>query len=79
MTSPAERKLALFAWMAVCVLWGTTYMAIRVSLDTMPPLLMAGLRWTIAGSLLFAWLIWRGERFPSPASWRGIGLGSVTS
>lgn len=74
MTSPGERKLALFAWMAVCVLWGTTYMAIRLSLDTMPPLLMAGLRWTIAGTLLFAWLIARGERLPSRASWRGIGL-----
>lgn len=74
MTSPGERKLALFAWIAVCVLWGTTYMAIRLCLDTMPPLLMAGLRWTIAGLLLFVWLIVRGERLPSRASWSGIGL-----
>ena len=74
MTSPGERRLALFAWMAVCLLWGTTYLAIRLCLDTMPPLLMAGLRWTIAGTLLFAWLIVRGERLPSRASWPGIGL-----
>jgi len=73
-TSPRERKLALFAWMSVCILWGTTYLAIRLCLDTMPPLLMAGLRWTLAGTMLFAWLIVRGERLPSRASWRGITL-----
>lgn len=73
-TPPRERKLALFAWMSVCVLWGTTYLAIRLCLDTMPPLLMAGLRWTTAGSLLFGWLLIRGEKLPSRHSWRGIAL-----
>jgi drug/metabolite transporter (DMT)-like permease len=74
MTTPRQHTLALFAWISVCVLWGTTYLAIRVTLETMPPLLMAGLRWTIAGSTLFAWLLLRGERLPSRQSWRGIGL-----
>lgn len=74
MTTPKERKFALFAWIWVCVLWGTTYLAIRLCLDTMPPLLMAGLRWTIAGSLLFAWQLVRGERLPSRESWGGIAL-----
>jgi len=36
----------------VCLIWGTTYLGIRISLETMPPMLMAGLRWTIAGGLL---------------------------
>jgi drug/metabolite transporter (DMT)-like permease len=74
MTTPRERKLALAAWISVCLLWGTTYLAIRVSLETMPPFLMAGLRWTTAALLIFAWLILRGERLPSRASLPGITL-----
>ena len=73
-TTPRERKLALFAWMAVCVLWGTTYLAIRVSLETMPPMLMGGLRWTLAGTLLAGYLLARGERLPRASAWRGIAL-----
>jgi len=73
-TTPRERRLALFAWMAVCLLWGTTYLGIRVCLETMPPMLMAGLRWTIAGVLLTGYLLARGESLPGRASWPGIGL-----
>jgi drug/metabolite transporter (DMT)-like permease len=73
-TTARERKLALFAWMAVCLLWGTTYLAIRMSLDTMPPFLMAGLRWLIAGLLLAAYLRARGQPPPPAAAWRGITL-----
>jgi drug/metabolite transporter (DMT)-like permease len=73
-TTPRERKLALLAWMAVCVLWGTTYLGIRVCLETMPPMLMAGLRWTIAGVLLAGYLLARGERLPRASTWGGITL-----
>lgn len=73
-TTPRERKIALFAWMAVCVLWGTTYLGIRVCLETMPPMLMAGLRWTIAGGLLTGFLLARGERLPRASAWGGIAL-----
>jgi drug/metabolite transporter (DMT)-like permease len=74
MTTPRERKLALLAWMAVCVLWGTTYLGIRVCLDTMPPLLMGGLRWFAAGAMLAVYLLARGEPAPPRATWRGITL-----
>ena len=40
-TTPKERKLALVAWVAVSLVWGTTYLGIRVCLETMPPMLMA--------------------------------------
>ena len=40
---------AYLAWAAVCVIWGTTYLGIRVALETIPPFLMGGLRWTAAG------------------------------
>src|SRR4051812_6724276 len=73
-TSPRERKLAIFAWLSVCLLWGTTYLAIRLCLDTMPPLLMAGLRWTTAGLILGCVLLARGAKMPSRDSLRGVVL-----
>ena len=69
-----QRKLAYFAWTAVCLIWGTTYLGIRVSLETIPPALMGGMRWTIAGALLTLYLIARGERLPPRSSWGGIAL-----
>jgi drug/metabolite transporter (DMT)-like permease len=68
-STPRERKLALIAWTSVCVIWGTTYMAIRVAIDAMPPLLMTGLRWTLAGGALAIYLLARGERVFSRALW----------
>ncbi|HEV3484066.1 MAG TPA: EamA family transporter [Vicinamibacterales bacterium] len=72
--TPAQRRLAYFAWAAVCVIWGTTYFGIRVSLESMPPMLMGGLRWTLAGALLITFLVVRGERLPPPSRWGGILL-----
>jgi drug/metabolite transporter (DMT)-like permease len=73
-TNDRQRRLAWSAWIAVCVIWGTTYFAIRVALESMPPFLMAGLRWMIAGTLLAAYLTARGERLPPLRSWGGIFL-----
>jgi drug/metabolite transporter (DMT)-like permease len=69
-----QRKLAYAAWGAVCLIWGTTYLGIRVSLETMPPALMGGLRWTIAGGLLALWLVLRGEKLPPPSRWGPVAL-----
>jgi len=69
-----QRKLAYFAWVAVCVIWGTTYLGIRVSLETMPPALMGGIRWTLAGALLALYVKSRGQQLPPPERWRGIAL-----
>jgi drug/metabolite transporter (DMT)-like permease len=70
-------RLAWAAWIAVCIIWGTTYLGIRISLETVPPGLMAGLRWTMAGVLLGGVLAVRGERFPPVAAWPGLALLSV--
>jgi drug/metabolite transporter (DMT)-like permease len=59
---------------AVCIIWGTTYFGIRVSLESMPPGLMGGLRWTIAGGLLAAWVAARGGTFPPRSRWGSILL-----
>lgn len=73
-TSPRQRRLAYFAWVAVCLIWGTTYLGIRVSLETMPPALMGGLRWLIAGSLLTLYLVSTGQNLPPRAQWGSIVL-----
>jgi drug/metabolite transporter (DMT)-like permease len=53
----------------VCVIWGTTYLAIRIALETIPPFLMGGLRWTAAGCLLISVLKIRGEPLPDRNAW----------
>jgi drug/metabolite transporter (DMT)-like permease len=70
----SRRRLAYFAWVAVCIIWGTTYLGIRISLESIPPALMGGLRWTIAGTLLSLYLVARGRRLPPPSEWGKITL-----
>jgi drug/metabolite transporter (DMT)-like permease len=67
MTNTERRAYA--ACVAVCVIWGTTYLGIRITLETIPPALMGGIRYTLAGLLLGAVLIARGERAPSLRAW----------
>lgn len=63
-----QRVLAYVAFAIVCVVWGTTYLAIRVALETIPPLTMTALRFGIAGTIMLAIAYARGERVP--AQWR---------
>ncbi|HVE67127.1 MAG TPA: EamA family transporter [Solirubrobacteraceae bacterium] len=44
---------------AIYVIWGSTYLAIRVMVETIPPLLGAGVRFLVAGALMYAWVRWR--------------------
>jgi drug/metabolite transporter (DMT)-like permease len=68
------RRLAYGAWLAVCLIWGTTYLGIRISLESVPPFLMSGIRWTIAGALLALVLWMRGERLPGRADLPRLAL-----
>ncbi|TMF54960.1 MAG: EamA family transporter, partial [Chloroflexi bacterium] len=45
----------------VYLVWGSTYLGIRLAIDTIPPLLMAGVRFSVAGAILYAFSIGRGE------------------
>ena len=74
LTTPRERRLALFAWGAVCIIWGTTYLGIRITLETMPPAVMASLRWLIAAAILVVYLRARGEPLPPLSRWRSIAV-----
>jgi drug/metabolite transporter (DMT)-like permease len=63
--------LALAAGFALIYLvWGSTYLAIRFAVETIPPFLMAGGRFLIAGTVLYVALRLRGEAAPSPGGWR---------
>jgi drug/metabolite transporter (DMT)-like permease len=66
--------LAWAAWATICVVWGTTYLAIRVALETVPVTLVAGLRWMAAGLILAAFAAATGRRLPGPAFWPGLAL-----
>lgn len=64
-----QKRSAYIAWLVVCLVWGTTYLFIRIALETMPPLLMAGVRWVLAGAIILIALKIRGERIPGPRAW----------
>ena len=69
-TRPSPVKIVL-AFAAVYTLWGSTYLAIRLAIDTLPPFLMTGTRFTLAGLILFIWAVLKGERFIPPLDlWR---------
>jgi len=54
--------LIVLAFSCIYVIWGSTYLAIRYAVETIPPLFVAGVRHLIAGGLLFGWCWWRGLR-----------------
>lgn len=67
---PSPVKIVL-AFAAVYTLWGSTYLAIRLAIDTLPPFLMTGTRFTLAGLILIIWAVLKGERFIPPLHlWR---------
>jgi len=65
------RGKALVAYLVVCVFWGSTYLAIRVGVEVLPPFLFAGLRFVVAGALLLTIMLALGDRLPTRAAdWR---------
>lgn len=70
MESAPSRGRIIAAFAAVYVIWGSTYLAILYAIDTMPPFLMAAVRFLIAGALLYAWSRARGARRPTRREWQ---------
>ncbi|MFQ5877958.1 MAG: EamA family transporter [Acidobacteriota bacterium] len=78
MSRPAEGRAGLrvpLNFASVYIFWGSTYLAMRYGVQDMPPALLAGTRFAIAGGLLFTWLRWR--RVPLPPA-RLLGPIAVT-
>ena len=71
------KNRAYLAWVVLCLVWGTTYLAIRVALESIPPLLMAGARWIVAGTLLIGFFWIRGERLPDKHQWWSLAVRGV--
>ncbi|HXJ36957.1 MAG TPA: EamA family transporter [Candidatus Eisenbacteria bacterium] len=65
------------ALLVVYVVWGSTYLAIRIAIETLPPFLMAAVRFLVAGTVLYAWAIRRGDRardVPGWPQWRATAI-----
>jgi len=56
---------AYLAWITICIVWGTTYLAIRIGVADLPPMLFAGFRWIIAGVLMTILLNLRHYKLPT--------------
>ena len=70
-----DRKgLAYIAFVTVCIVWGTTYLGIHVALETVPVLLVAGLRWMFAGVVMSALMLATGRGLPKPRLWGPLAL-----
>jgi drug/metabolite transporter (DMT)-like permease len=67
----------LLAFAIIYFVWGTTYLAIRVGVQEVPPFLLAGLRFLIAGGVIFGWMIAHGEPSPTRSEWIGASIISI--
>lgn len=69
---PAWKTLLAFA--IIYFVWGSTFLAIRIGVREVPPLVLAAMRFFTAGSILYAWMIARGEPAPTVREWRSASL-----
>ena len=67
----ATGRLPIFVWLALCGIWGSTWLAIKLGLRDLPPFTFAGIRFALAALLLGAFMLFRGARLPATArEWR---------
>src|SRR5271170_393932 len=64
----------LLAFAIIYFVWGSTFLAIRVGVREVPPLVLAAMRFSVAGLVLFGWVLARGERAPSGREWRSASI-----
>ena len=87
-TASPNRLLMLTALLTVYVVWGSTYLGIRLAIASIPPFFMAGTRYLVAGGAMFLFALFRGAKMPSRVEWRDalivggclllVGNGGVT-
>ena len=70
----SNQRLAWIAWAIVCVVWGTTYVAIKLALTTIPPFLMGGIRFLTAGSVMAIALKLTGHGLPDRRAWPRLAV-----
>ncbi len=69
-----KRLKVIIAFALVYVVWGSTYLAIRFAIGTIPPFLMVGTRFVIAGAALYLFARWRGGARPTAMQWRNTAI-----
>nr|MBN1228446.1 drug/metabolite exporter YedA [Anaerolineae bacterium] len=69
-----EKARLILAFAAVYLIWGSTYLAIRIAIETLPPFLMAGTRFILAGGILYIWQRLRGTVRPTRLNWRSAAI-----
>ena len=73
--TPTQHRRAVGAWLLVCIFWSTTFLAIRIGVESLPPLgMVSGARYLVAGLILGAIVFSRGVLLPSRDSWPGHAL-----
>jgi drug/metabolite transporter (DMT)-like permease len=72
-----RRSHVIAAFAAVYIVWGSTYLAIRYAVETMPPFLMAGARFLISGAILYLWARKRSSPPPTASQWRDATIAGV--
>ena len=70
-TSKANPLGIALALLALYLIWGSTYLGIRIAIESIPPLLMMGIRFIVAGGILYLFLRLRGVPNPSRSQWLG--------
>lgn len=72
---PAPPRLKLLsAFASVYIVWGSTYLAIRIAIETIPPLLMAGFRFMIAGTVMYLWGRFRSKEKLTAVHWKSAAI-----
>jgi len=72
---PREPRARLWlAFFALYTIWGSTYLAIRVAIETMPPFAMASARFLVAGLILYVWARRTGAPAPTARQWRSAAI-----
>jgi drug/metabolite transporter (DMT)-like permease len=66
----ASRAQIIAAFASIYLVWGSTYLAIRYAIETIPPFIMGGARFLISGALLYVWARYRGAPRPTRLHWR---------
>ena len=74
MSRVSLRVQIVLAFLAIYTIWGSTYLAIRIAIETLPPFLMAGIRFLIAGAALYVWTRLRGAPSPTRHNWRAATI-----
>jgi drug/metabolite transporter (DMT)-like permease len=66
----ASRAQIIAAFASIYIIWGSTYLAIRYAIETIPPFIMGGARFLVSGALLYVWARYRGAPKPTRLHWR---------